>query len=81
MKRKGNPNWGRPMVQPIRYPANITQFEALVLRHNLSFDNQQAILETPAIRQFVRKHANTRYVPEWLLDAMGIIPHVAGGLE
>ncbi len=65
-KRRGNPDWGKPMPPP---KAGLTEFEKVVKRLRLSvpeFDH------SAALKDWVRRNHNQRYVPAELLKAWGV---------
>lgn len=65
-KRRGNPTWGQ-MGKPL--PIIESQFDKLVRQLELQpseFDHD------PTLVAWVRKNCHKRYVPEWLLDELGL---------
>lgn len=75
--RKGNPYWGKPMIYRDTRPAHLTEFERLILK--LDLRTEEDVIQNKDVRHWVYMHADRRYVPEWLLDRMGIIPYVHVG--
>ena len=60
-RRRGNPNWGRPL----RPPALLTEFEIQVERLGLT----KAQYTTSAqLRHWCERNWNRVYIPEWLLE-------------
>lgn len=75
--RKGNPYWGRPMIYRDTRPANLTEFERLILK--LDLRTECDVVQNKDLVKWVYSNANKRYVPEWLLDRLGITPDVGHG--
>lgn len=75
-KRKGNPNWGRPMGFDPHGAFQLCDFERLILSHNLCSPKQ--VVESPVVRGWVERNYNHKYVPEWLLQQYGIAVHLLG---
>jgi hypothetical protein len=65
-RHAANPNWGKPEVESTA-PV-ITEFEKKVLELRLSPDQY---ISSAALREWVARNRNVRYVPEPLLDAWG----------
>jgi hypothetical protein len=61
MRRRGNPNWGRPMPPA---PALATEFELRVRQMHLT---PEMYLSSRELRIWCEKNRNRCYVPEWLL--------------
>jgi hypothetical protein len=61
MRRRGNPNWGRPMPPA---PALATEFELRVRQLHLT---PEMYLSSRELRIWCEKNRNRCYVPEWLL--------------
>jgi len=61
LKRRGNPDWGKPH-QPI--PPLITEFESEVARLGLSNSDYVASAE---LKRWCAHNRNRVYIPEWLL--------------
>ena len=66
MSHLGNPNFGKPCV-PIPYV--LTEFEQQVKKLGLRPKEYEASVQ---LRNWCRKNANKRYVPEQLLTLWGI---------
>jgi len=66
-RRRGNPNWGRP-AQPI--PAGPTEFDMQVKKLGLT---KQMYADSPQLRSWCEDNRNQCYIPEWLLDTLGIL--------
>lgn len=66
VKRRGNPNWGKPEVAPL----NVTPsaFEQIVRRLKLA---PHEYVESAALRDWVLKNKDSKYVPQDLLKAWG----------
>jgi hypothetical protein len=64
--RRGNPNWGRPML-----PASVfcTEFEMQAKQLHLAPD--QYVLSAQ-LRRWCEVNKNQYYIPEWLLKAWNI---------
>lgn len=71
MKRRGNPNWMKAL--PVEAYIKPTGYEMLLKKLRIEPKEHDRILRSIAVREYARKFCNTRYVPEWLLDAMGLI--------
>ena len=69
-KRRGNPNWGKPLPFP---PAVATEFEGVALRLGLT---KETYSSSSQLRIWCLRNSNRCYVPEWLLKEWGIIPDV-----
>ncbi|HZW94332.1 MAG TPA: hypothetical protein VFF64_15380 [Candidatus Eremiobacteraceae bacterium] len=67
MKRRGNPNWGKPEPCGPIVPV-ITEFERAVSAYNLS---PEQYLQSPQLREWVRRNKNSKFVPEALLKGWG----------
>ena len=67
-KRRGNPNWGRPLILS-DIPNVPTAFERLTTHLGLRTEQQQ--LASAQLRDWVRRNFETRYVPEWLIIRFG----------
>jgi len=65
-RRRGNPNWGKPAL-PI--PAGPTEFEMQVKKLGLT---KRTYADSAQLRIWCENNRNRCYVPEWLLDALGI---------
>ena len=65
-RRPGNPNWGKPAL-PI--PAGPTEFDMQVKKLGLT---KQTYADSAQLRNWCENNRNRFYVPEWLLDALGI---------
>ena len=66
-RKRGNPNWGQP-GQPT--PAGPTEFEMQVRQLGLT---KQTCASSAQLRSWCERNRNRFYVPEWLLDALGIL--------
>jgi hypothetical protein len=67
-KRRGNPNWGKPYPE-MGVAAEPTAFEQLAKEHCIP---EEAWIRSRILRDFARKNARHKYVPEALLEAWGI---------
>lgn len=79
-KQRGNPNWGRWQPGIKLYPQYPTEFEMLCKKLRLDPESLNQLAASEAMRKWVYKHANKKYIPEGLLDRFGIIVHVTGDL-
>jgi hypothetical protein len=68
MTRRGNPYWGQPMAGAF-YGVTVTEFERVTAQLKLS--SNQDMLRSQELKDWIRKHRNHNYVPEWLLEALG----------
>ena len=73
-RRRGNPNWGRPLPPA---PAVPTEFETQVRHLGLT---KQTCTRSVALRNWCERNKNRCYIPEWLLEEWGIAvePYVSG---
>jgi len=73
-RRRGNPNWGRPLPPA---PAVATEFETQVRHLGLT---KQTCTGSVALRYWCERNKNRCYIPEWLLEEWGIAvePYVSG---
>lgn len=65
MKRRGNPNWGKPQIQG---PPCIISFEEVAREFKLRPDQYIA---SERLREWARHNKNLKYIPEPLLEAWG----------
>jgi hypothetical protein len=65
IRKRGNPNWGRPMQS-----ASIlcTEFEMQVRQLRLTVETYAFSVE---LRTWCERNRNRFYIPEWLLDEWG----------
>jgi len=66
MRKRGNPNWGRP-IPPAR--ALVTEFELQVRQLQLT---ARMYSSSPELRAWCEQNRSRCYVPEWLLEELGI---------
>ncbi len=66
VKRRGNPNWGKPEITPVSVTPSA--FEQVVRRLKLS---PHEYVESVALRDWVLKNKDSKYVPQDLLKAWG----------
>jgi hypothetical protein len=64
-KKRGNPNWGKPVVQPAA-DVQPNSFEQIVRKLGLSPDQYLASVQ---LKEWVRKNKDQKYVPSDLLKA------------
>ena len=64
-RRRGNPNWSKPL--PL--PALLTEFENQVERLGLT---QAQYTNSVQLRHWCERNRNRVYIPEWLLAEWGI---------
>jgi hypothetical protein len=62
IRRRGNPNWGRPLPPA---PALPTEFELQVRHLRLTPEMYASSRE---LRTWCRQNRNRVYIPEWLLE-------------
>ncbi len=67
IKRRGNPNWGKPA--PYVNGSSVSAFESLVKSLGLSPDQYE---NSHKLREWVDKNKDHKYVPLNLLEAWGI---------
>lgn len=66
MKRRGNPNWGKPDSSPGVPVA--TEFEKKAEEYKLAPDQY---LQSSQLRDWARRNMKSKFVPESLLKAWG----------
>ena len=66
MAKRGNPNWGNPLL-PIR--ALLTEFEIEVAR--LGLKRPEYVASMP-LKRWCYRNRNRVYIPEWLLTEWGM---------
>jgi hypothetical protein len=66
MKRRGNPNWGKPVSGPV-VPV-VTEFEKTVEEYKLAPDQY---VQSPQLREWARRNKNSKFIAEALLKAWG----------
>jgi hypothetical protein len=67
IKRRGNPNWGKPELNGPMIPT-ITEFEKVT--HEFKLQPDQYIRSTQ-LREWAGKNKNSKFIPEPLLEAWG----------
>jgi hypothetical protein len=65
-RKRGNPNWGRPIAPLLALP---TEFELRVRQLQLT---AEAYTSSRELRAWCEGNRNRLYVPEWLLKEWGI---------
>ena len=65
LRKRGNPNWGRPF----RFAPASTEFEMQVRHLHLTPDQYVA---STRLRKWCEENKNQHYIPEWLLKAWDI---------
>jgi hypothetical protein len=65
MPRRGNPNWGQPIV----VPALPTEFDVQVKHLRLT---KAEYVDSVALKRWCEANRNRVYIPEWLLDAWNL---------
>lgn len=68
-KRRGNPNWGKP--EPPVLAAQPSAFESIVKSLRLSPEQYES---SSALKDWVRKNKDHKFVPQALLEAFGFEP-------
>jgi hypothetical protein len=71
LRSKGNPNWGKPSGGII--PVTSTSFEEMVKRLKLS---EKECRNSIPLKEWAKKHKDSKYVPQDLLEAWGIVANV-----
>lgn len=66
MKRRGNPNWGKPGSGPV-VPV-VTEFEKTEEEYKRTPDQY---LQSSQLREWARRNRNSIFIPEPLLQAWG----------
>ncbi len=69
IKRRGNPNWGKPEPNSPVTPT-VTGFAQIVREFNLQPDQY---MTSTQLREWVRQNKNSKFVPEPLLEAWGFV--------
>jgi hypothetical protein len=67
-KKRGNPNWGKPVVTSAPY-TGASSFEEVVRRLRLSPAEYEGSLQ---LKDWVQKNKDQKYVPLSLLQAWGV---------
>ncbi len=65
VKRRGNPNWGKPQIVG---PPAITEFEQVTREFKVRPDQY---IRSTRLREWARRNKNSKYIPEPLLEAWG----------
>ena len=65
-RKRGNPNWGRPIPSAAALP---TEFELRVRHLRLT---RRMYTSSCELRAWCEQNRNRCYVPEWLLEEWGI---------
>ncbi len=65
--RRGNPNWGKPELLGLVTPA-ITEFARIVREFDLKPDQY---VHSSRLREWANRNKNSKYIPEFLLEAWG----------
>ena len=65
-RKRGNPNWGRPMPPAPAFP---TEFEMQARHLRLT---PETYISSDELRTWCERNRNRSYIPEWLLDAWDI---------
>jgi hypothetical protein len=71
LRIKSNSNWGKPSGGII--PVTPTSFEEMVTRLNLSKEECRGSIP---LKEWAKKHKDSKYVPQDLLEAWGIVANV-----
>ena len=72
-KRRGNPNWGRP-VRAV--PALPSQFELLI--HQLKL-RPEMYISSRELRVWCERNRNHSYIPEWLIEEWELVVDITFG--
>ncbi len=64
-KKRGNPNWGKPMMNTL---PPVLEFERVAREFKLSPDQYQ---HSTRLREWASVHRKSNYIPEVLLKAWG----------
>ena len=67
-KKRGNPNWGKPELNPAPY-TGATSFEEVVKKLRLSPPEYG---NSAQLKDWVRKNKDQKYVPSSLLELWGL---------
>jgi hypothetical protein len=67
LRSKGNPNWGKTYID---IPITPTSFEEIVRQLKLSENEYQNSIP---LKEWAQKHKDSKYVPQDLLEAWGIV--------
>jgi len=67
LRNKGNPNWGKATGGIPNMP---TSFEAMVRQLKLSEEDYRSSIP---LKEWAQKHKDSKYVPQDLLEAWGIV--------
>ena len=66
---RGNPNWGKPFIDIPKVP---TQFERKVEELRLDGNDNVVLASSPELREWARRNAIHRFIPEALLAEWNI---------
>ena len=67
VKKRGNPNWGKPDMNGPVTPT-ITEFEQVARGFNLQPDQY---IRSTQLREWASRNRNSKFIPETLLEAWG----------
>jgi hypothetical protein len=70
LRKKGNPNWGKTNLDIPNMP---TSFEEMVRRLKLSEEEYRSSIP---LKEWAKKHKDSKYVPQDLLEAWGIVAKI-----
>ena len=66
-RRRGNPNWGKPLpIGPVT--PTVTEFEQVVCKFKLQ---PEQYIRSIRLREWAGRNKNSKYIPEGLLEAWG----------
>jgi hypothetical protein len=68
MKKRDNPNWGKPKVNAVPYTGT-SSFEEIVKKLRLSQTEYEGSIQ---LQEWARKNKDQKYVPSNLLQAWGL---------
>jgi hypothetical protein len=69
IKRRGNPNWGKPEPMGLVIPT-ILEFDRVARGFDLQPDQY---IRSTQLREWARQNKNSKFVPEPLLEAWGFV--------
>ena len=65
IRKRGNPNWGKPAS----FAWHATEFEMQIMKLHLTPENY---IRSSELRSWCEENKNRCYIPEWLLKAWNI---------
>lgn len=70
VRKRGNPNWGQPVNH--RVAVVPSAWEKFIAHIGLTKADEATLAQRADVRRWALKHVRKHYIPEPLLEAMGI---------